>query len=70
MMSELRRSSRRISASLAPNEDLSLRNGAQPEKEREKPSVKSGSVAKPGKTAVNGNGSKTAAQRVKRKLGE
>lgn len=70
MMSELRRSSRRISAGLAQKEDPSIRNGAQAEKEREKSGPTSGSIAKPEKKNVNGNGSKTAAQRGKRKLGE
>lgn len=70
MMSELRRSSRRTSASLAQREDLSLPNGAQGEKDREKLGSKNGSVAKPGKVAVNGNSSKPAGQRGKRKLGE
>lgn len=70
MMSELRRSSRRISASLAQKEDPSVPNGAQAEKEREKPGPRNGAVAKPGKIAVNGNSSKTVGQREKRKLGE
>lgn len=67
MMSELRRSSRRISASLAQKEDPSIPNGAQAEKEREKPGPKAGSVTKTGKTAVNGNGPR---QKAKRKFGE
>lgn len=69
-MSELRRSSRRTSASLAQKEDPSVPNGAQGEKEREKLGPKNGSIAKTGKIAANGNSSKVAGQRGKRKLGE
>jgi hypothetical protein len=70
MMSELRRSSRRISANLAQKEDHSVSNGLQQEKEREKPGLKSGVVGKAGKVAVTGNGSKAAGGRGKRKFGE
>lgn len=70
MMSELRRSSRRISASLAQKEDPSGINGAQGEKEREKLGPKNGSITKLGKVAVNGSTSKTVGQRGKRKLGQ
>lgn len=70
MMSELRRSSRRISASLAQKEDPAVSNGVQPEKEREKSGSKSGSGGKLAKATVNGNGSKTTGGRGKRKFGE
>lgn len=70
MMSELRRSSRRTSASLAQKEDASVPGGAQGEKEREKLGSKNGAITKLGKVAVNGNNSKTTGQRGKRKLGQ
>jgi hypothetical protein len=55
---------------LALKEDPSVSNGAQPEKEREKPGLKIGSGGKPGKAALNGNVSKTTGGRGKRKFGE
>lgn len=70
MMSELRRSSRRTSATLAQKEDPPVPNVAPGEKEREKLGRKNGSIAKPGKAAVNGDNSKTTGQRGKRKLGQ
>lgn len=70
MMSQLRRSSRRTSATLAQKEDPSVPNGAPGEKEGEKLGPTNGSIAKLEKVAVNGNKSKTTGQRGKRKLGQ
>ena len=55
---------------MAQKEDPSVSNRSQGEQEHEKLGHKNGSIAKLGKVAVNGNSSKAAGQRGKRKLGE
>ncbi len=68
-MSELRRSSRRISANLAQKEDAPTANGARHDTERGKNGQKHASDGKSGKT-VNIGSSKTVGGPGKRKFGE
>lgn len=67
-MSELRRSSRRISASIA-YKDAPTANGARYDAERGEDAQKHASEGKKGK-AINGSSSKSAGGRGKRKFGE
>lgn len=72
MMTELRRSSRRISANVAHKEDGPIANGAEHDTDREKGSQKIGLEGKSGKAVgnVSGGSSKTVGGRGKRKFGE
>lgn len=69
IMSELRRSSRRISANIAYKEDAPTANGAKYDAERGEDAQKHASEGKKGK-AINGSSSKAAGGRGKRKFGE
>lgn len=69
MMSELRRSSRRTSANVAPKEDAPIANGVGHDTDRGKDNQKNGSGGKSGKALVNGGSSKTVGGRGKRKMG-
>lgn len=69
MMSELRRSSRRTSANLAPKENAPIPNGGTIDAERGK-DIKNSLGRKVAKTATNGSSSMSGAVRGKRKFGE
>ncbi|MCJ1461647.1 hypothetical protein MMC07_000244 [Pseudocyphellaria aurata] len=68
MMSELRRSSRRISANVAPKEDAPIANGVGHDTGRGKDSQTNGSGGKSSKVPVNGGSSKKVGGRGKRKM--
>lgn len=68
-MSELRRSSRRISANIAYKEDAPTANGVRHDTERGEDAQKHASEGKKGK-AINGSNSKAVVGRGKRKFGE
>lgn len=68
-MSELRRSSRRISANIAYKEDAPTANGVRNDPERGEDAQKHASEGKKGK-AINSSNSKAAGGRGKRKFGE
>lgn len=69
IMSELRRSSRRISANIAYKEAAPTANGAKHDTELHEDAHKHASEGKKGK-AINGSSSKAAGGRGKRKFGE
>lgn len=69
IMSELRRSSRRISANIAYQENAQTANGTRHATERGEDAQKHASEGKTGK-AINGSSSKAASGRGKRKFGE
>ncbi|KAL9610968.1 MAG: hypothetical protein Q9167_004345 [Letrouitia subvulpina] len=68
MMSEPRRSSRRLSARPADKEDAPILNGAPQGNERAKPGKEDTGSEKHGKAGVNGANSSEAKGKVKRKL--
>ena len=69
MMSEPRRSSRRLSARLGDKEDAPLANGTTNGNEKAKGGQVSTSGGKQGKTGANGMVSSSAATKMKRKQG-
>lgn len=70
MMSELRRSSRRISANVSHKEDAPIANGVGRDTDRGKDGQKNGVGGKTGKPVGIGGSSKAVGGRGKRKIGE
>ena len=69
MMSEPRRSSRRLSARLGDKEDVPLINGVAHTNEKSKKGQNSGSNTTQAKAGVNGASSSVGGAKGKRKLG-